>query len=346
MSIGKNIKIAYNIYSMYNFCAPWHPLKKTILGRTYDPIFYEDVKNHKIRDILQRIAYETNEDFDNIQKILQSFGVEVIRPSMHGPRSIFEHVSVNGRLDYSNTKSYTLIPRPPMQPRDSILIVGDSAISTNAESFVFDPAITERAELQFDAPYVTVVGDRLIVDCKDTPGLDLYIKSRFPEHETTAVHIGGHNDAVFSAICPGAIVSSYHHTNYKDTFPGWKVCHVANQSWNAIPEWRKLKHSNQGKWWLPGEENNKEFISFVETWMGHWMGMVEETVFDVNLLMLDERTAMVNCHNQQVFDFFRQQGITPVVAPFRHRFFWDGGIHCITQDLYREGTVERYITTN
>jgi hypothetical protein len=27
---------------------------------------------------------------------------------------------------------------------------------------------------------------------------------------------------------------------------------------------------------------------------------------------------------------------------FRHRHFWDGGVHCITQDLYREGTQEDY----
>jgi len=24
-------------------------------------------------------------------------------------------------------------------------------------------------------------------------------------------------------------------------------------------------------------------------------------------------------------------------------YFWDGGVHCITQDLYREGKMEDYI---
>ena len=28
--------------------------------------------------------------------------------------------------------------------------------------------------------------------------------------------------------------------------------------------------------------------------------------------------------------------IVPVIVPFRHRWFWDGGVHCVTQDLYRE----------
>lgn len=34
--------------------------------------------------------------------------------------------------------------------------------------------------------------------------------------------------------------------------------------------------------------------------------------------------------------------ITPHVVPFRHRYFWDGGIHCITLDLDREGKMHDY----
>jgi len=52
---------------------------------------------------------------------------------------------------------------------------------------------------------------------------------------------------------------------------------------------------------------------------------------------------LVNNYNQQVFDFLKQHGIEAVVAPFRHRFFWDGGIHCITSDLVRDGEPEYYI---
>ena len=27
---------------------------------------------------------------------------------------------------------------------------------------------------------------------------------------------------------------------------------------------------------------------------------------------------------------------------FKHRWFWDAGLHCLTLDTYREGTMERY----
>lgn len=328
---------------MFNYNAPWHPLKRVCLGKTYSPNFFRDIADSKIRDILQRIAIETEEDYAGIQKILTQCGVEVIRPYLPED-NILNHLDINGTLTYKTTKSFTLIPRPPMQPRDSVLIVGNEAISTNKESQVFAiPNLTEVSPVTFDAPCVTVIGKHLIVDRRDFPGVDTYLGNRFSNRIIVPVDIGGHNDAVFAPVKPGVIVSTYYHTNYEDTFPGWDVLYIENQSWNAVPEWRNLKHSNAGKWWMPGEESNKEFTNFVETWLTSWVGYVEETVFDVNMLMINERLAIVNNYNKQVFDYFNKHQIEPIIAPFRHRFFWDGGIHCITNDLFREGTVEQYI---
>lgn len=315
-----------------------------MLGKSYSPTFYEDIANANIRDTLQRIAYETEEDYRGIERILKDCGVEVLRPDVKQD-SILNHLDIDGKLTYSGTHSFTLIPRPPMQPRDSILIVGPDAVGTNPEFNLFNNKlnIDETSNITFDAPSVTVIGDRLIVDRRDSPGIDLYIKDRFPDRIVIPVDIGGHNDAVFAPVKPGVIVSTYYHTNYTDTFPDWEVLYIENQSWNAVPQWRKLKHSNAGKWWMPGEESNTEFTEFIETWLGHWLGYVEETVFDVNMLMINDKLALVNNYNKTVFDFFKKHGIEPIIAPFRHRFFWDGGIHCITNDLYREGQAESFI---
>ena len=32
----------------------------------------------------------------------------------------------------------------------------------------------------------------------------------------------------------------------------------------------------------------------------------------------------------------------PHILNLRHRYFWDGGIHCSTLDLDREGTIQDY----
>jgi hypothetical protein len=32
----------------------------------------------------------------------------------------------------------------------------------------------------------------------------------------------------------------------------------------------------------------------------------------------------------------------PIHVPFRHKWFWDAGLHCITLDLFRYGKQEDY----
>jgi glycine amidinotransferase len=196
---------------------------------------------------------------------------------------------------------------------------------------------------QFDAPLVTVIGKHLIVDCREHAWLAEYLKQTCPDRTVIPVHIGGHNDAVFCPVRPGLIVSTYHHDNYVDSFPGWEIKFIDNQSWNAIPEWRKFKHSNASKWWTPDKHNNPEFEQFVDTWLTLWTGHVQETVFDVNMLQINQSVILVNNYNKEMFDFFKQKNIEPIVVPFRHRFFWDGGLHCITADIYRQGDCNEYI---
>ena len=58
----------------------WDPLKQVILGNVFEPEFFEDLPNTKVRDSLQKLLYETHEDLNNIQKTLEELGVDVVRP--------------------------------------------------------------------------------------------------------------------------------------------------------------------------------------------------------------------------------------------------------------------------
>ena len=87
--------------------------------------------------------------------------------------------------------------------------------------------------------------------------------------------------------------------------------YLPEQSWGKIPEFLGLKDKNEGKWWVPGEETNDEFTDYVNEWMGHWVGYVEETVFDVNVLVINEQNVVVNNYNKEVFEAFDRHGITP-----------------------------------
>jgi len=167
----------------------------------------------------------------------------------------------------------------------------------------------------------------------------------FPNYRNHVVNSGGHSDGTFCPVKPGLIISLHDIQTYKDTFPDWEVVYLPGQSWDKVLPFLTLKEKNKGKFWVPGEEYNDEFTDFVESWLGHWMGYVEETVFDVNMLVIDEKNVICNNENDQVFEAFARHGVTPHVCNFRHRYFWDGGIHCITSDIHREGQQQDYFPT-
>ena len=199
------------------------------------------------------------------------------------------------------------------------------------------------------APSITVVGKDIYLDVfSDWPQIVVdycleWLRKEFPNFRLNLLNIGGHSDGCFHTIKPGAILSLMEIQTYEDTFPDWDVCYLPNRSWSKLNTFREIKEKNEGKWWVPGEEDNEEFTHFVETWLQDWVGYVEETVFDVNVLVLDEKHVCVSqLDNEIVNTFLKKHNMEPVYVPWRHRYFWDGGLHCITLDLVRDGTQQDY----
>jgi hypothetical protein len=357
---------------MFNLPDKWSPLKSTVLGRSYPEEFYNSIKNNKIRSCLQQIANETEEDFQYFEQQLKSHNVEVFRPVLDPLDRIHNYIDNEGKIQ-TNLKrvdgklvnqatneqnifvSNTLIPKPPMTPRDSWAIVDDYILQT-----AIDHPSTEQLIQQLDQ-------NNKIINCWQKFGTnmaggnifqigkDMHIASfdldatamekiinQFPNYRWHELNIEGHADGQYHPIKPGAIISLYDIQTYSKTFPGWEVLYLPNQSWKAVEGFLKIKNKNQGRWWLPDQEDNDEFTHFVDTWLTNWVGYVEETVFDVNCLVLDEKHVFVNNYNKDVFDFLKRHNIEPIIIPFRHRYFWDGGLHCITLEINRSGTIKDY----
>ena len=57
----------------------WDPLKVCLVGRSYPPEFYSRVKNPKVRSVMERIAVETEEDYQKLITLLEKFNVKVLR---------------------------------------------------------------------------------------------------------------------------------------------------------------------------------------------------------------------------------------------------------------------------
>jgi hypothetical protein len=156
----------------------------------------------------------------------------------------------------------------------------------------------------------------------------------------------GHGDSVFAILKPGVIISTMHDAdiNYRETFPGWEVRRVNEATITATMELGKFRYESfNGRWYVQGQETTAEFASFVDTYLTKWTGHVQETVFDVNCLVLDEENVIFSAYNRDVFDFCKQHRINPIISELRHSYFWDGGISCCTQDLRRRGGLERYL---
>lgn len=366
----------------------WDPLKVCVVGRSYPPEFYSWITVPHVRSLFERIAIETEEDYQSIIKKLQEFGVDVLRPEL--PVETF----VNGKH-----------VAPPMTPRDHTLMIGNTFYThfgnvdhlvrlfykpvkddswpdcnTLADFYKLPLHIQNECKEQhnFDqhvlnkGPYTNIVNHiKQQGNTIKTPGnafingamvsrigKDLYFgtekyyddpetiknyaDTEFSNYRNHVVNTGGHSDGTYCPVCPGLIISLMDVPTYANTYPDWEVVYLPHQSWNAVKPFLNLKKKNRGKWWIPGFEQDQAVVDTVEHWLDHWVGYVEETVFDVNMLIVDPKNVIVFNYNKQVFDALERFGITPHVVPFRHRYFWDGGIHCVTSDIHREGTMQNY----
>jgi hypothetical protein len=367
----------------------WDPLKVCVVGRSYPPEFYSWIKVPHVRSLFEKIAIETEEDYQGIIRLLEKFGVEVLRPDLVEPT-------------FAKDK---FLP-PPMTPRDYTAMIGDTFYNNyggpsgfNFKDFYSnvkdsqwpecnslddfdrlpDPIkqecikvhqmdyylpkknnyssilnriasngnkIVDQLDPLINGAMVSRIGRDLYFGTKsydqDTTDIQQLVDREFPDTRNHVVNTGGHGDGTYCPVAPGLIISLKDVPTYKNTFPDWEVVYLPGQSWEAVRPFLDLKAKNKGRWWIPGFEYDTDVVDVVESWMGHWTGYVEETVFDVNMLIIDPKNVIVFNYNKQVFDALSRFGITPHVVPFRHRYFWDGGIHCVTSDLHREGKMQDF----
>lgn len=336
----------------------WQPLEEVVVGRVYTPDYFDFVGDAQVRNQLQQILAETCEDLDNLQRTLELYGAKVLRPELPD------------RLDFINQQVDNIgVPIPPLTPRDWQITMGDNLLRLlpiDEMDIIFhdlelqDPnSVIDPHRDEFDATHVM---NNAVASCIVRVGEDVFfdnsewltteqmhwirdnvLDSRYRVHRAVT---NGHGDSVFAILKPGVILSTMHdkEINYQKDFPGWEVLKIWDASILAAMEIGKFKYENfNDRWYVPGVKPTDEFATFVDTYLTQWTGYVKETVFDVNCLVLDEQHVIFSAHNQQVFDYCKRHSITPIISELRHKYFFDGGISCCTQDIRRRGGLERYL---
>ena len=177
----------------------------------------------------------------------------------------------------------------------------------------------------------------------DRAALLQQVNQLFPDTRNRVVNAGGHGDAVYCPVTPGLIISLNDVPTYTDTFPDWEVVYLPPSNYAHMREFEWSMKRNKGRWFMPGFEQDNNLIHMVDHYFDEWVGEVHETVFDVNILVVDPKNIVVSAHNDIVERACARYGITVHVSPFRHKYFWDCGIHCVTNDLDRTGSCGKFL---
>ena len=208
------------------------------------------------------------------------------------------------------------------------------------------------ASYSFSAPDITRIGDTVLVDVDDRFGFAEWYNKIKPDNKFKFKSItqGGHNDASMCLPRPGLVIGSpwVEKDFFKDTLPGWDCLIIKNPNnfEQQFPkEFEAFKNNKDADitWYVDNEKSNKPFTNFVDTYLKEWVGFMEESVFEVNMLSIDENTILSLNKQKEVHDKLKSVGIEPIYCRFRHRHFWDAGLHCLTLDTVREGGCESYL---
>lgn len=344
-----------NLISSYT---SWQPLEEVIVGQVYSPKYFDYIKDPVVKSQLAQILEETIEDLDNLSDVIKEYGATVRRPDL-----------VDFDLWNKNMAVLDAVPMPPLTPRDWQITLGEKLLRIlnvpemdkicNIYETAHPSSVIDPHKCDFDQNHVLI---NAVASCIVRVGSDVFfdrsewltdaqmewirdnvLDNRF---RVRRAQTNGHGDSVFAILKPGVIVSTMHdaNINYRKTFPGWEVCRVNEATISATMEIGKFRYETfNGRWYVQGQDTTPEFANFVDTYLTKWTGFVKETVFDVNCLVLDESHVIFSEYNKNVFDFCKRHHIEPIISELRHKYFFDGGISCCTQDIRRRGGLETYL---
>ncbi len=314
----------------------FQPLEEVWVGDCYPP-WFSDAVAEEHRDLFLNVNEQTKQDLNRLVKKLKELNVIVRRPEFNS----IEH--------YTDDDDNLL--KPPITPRDWALTLDDtlyinpqytnrkkvepfqSAINlykkNNQKVKILDRRLPEGMHWM-EFPSTVRVGRDLFIDTIEEEQISSILNHFAKDYRVHIIKTGGHADGVFCPIAPGHIFSTHYLKTYNKTFPNWEIYFLADTTG------RRATNGQNGKWWLPGVDYshyNNEIFKFAKDWLGD----SRETIFEVNMLIIDEKNVLCIAEDDGACRKLESLGITPHVIDFKTRGFWDGGIHCLTLDIRRKG---------
>ena len=316
---------------MFKAYTEFQKLKRVMVGKSLSPNIVEsDNLRHKLtpttKRLLTQLLDETEEDYQNLIKICEQFGVEVLRPEY----------SLNEDLS-----PYL------MNPRDDLIVLDDTLVCTQeAKGTSIDyihPVIDELKQVKRNKytfglmpPSIVGLGNDIILDKQQEQLSNVkesadYIKEWLeplgyniiytPTHNFNFKAKISHGDGCLSLQKPGVLLTCDDARNFTENiFKNWSACEV-DSGWKKMRNWSSYKDDTKSYAFADNKYLDESWNELITTWLSDWVGYAKETVFDVNVLSLDEEHVIVSNYNKDVFNFFKKHKIEPIISPWRHRYF-------------------------
>lgn len=310
-----------------------------------DNIYIPPLQIRNCHSVINKTMYQFNQDFtlgvtDVLEKNcgpvvnLVTANEEYYATAMHLASKNF-----NGDILYSKETYQSLVGSdwPTYEEFVSGVRPTDPAIKQEMSLYNFEYETKELAPLQ--GPNIINTPSGIFVDANEYCDYATWLSKQLIDPRPIKQFTSGtaHVDGCFAVLGNNTILGIDPLIDYQSIFPDYNIIKLPVDAYQTqMEEFNLMKSKVRGKWWLAGEEHNDEFINYVETNLTPWVGYIAESIFDVNVLALDANTICVSNITPVVKEQLRQHNIDCIVIPWRHRFFVDGGLHCITLDLHRD----------
>ena len=293
------------------------------------------------------IIEETEEDLNAFVEVLEEQGVTVKRPETWPHEAGFStiHWEAEGFYNYC--------------PRDIMLVIGDHIIETPnvirsraLETFSYRKMLIDylksgarwysapkpmlmdslfevdlskptprNDEPAFDAANVLRLGQDLIYQVSSTGNelggqwLQTILGDDFRVHFLRDVYYGSHIDSTFVALRPGLLLCSPARVN-DDNLP------------EILKQWEVIYSP-------PMEAKGDYDADYLSMSIGSdWIGM--------NLFSINPNLVVVDRCQTGLIKLLEKHGLDVIPLNLRHSSMLGGGFHCITLDIRRAGTLQRY----
>jgi N-dimethylarginine dimethylaminohydrolase len=341
-------------------CNEWDQLEEVIVGNPLRARFpapdlstqLAEFPDRSLEEIPQgpfpqQIIEETEEDLNAFVAVLEELGITVKRPET------WPHEARFSTIHWESEGFYNCCPR------DVMLVIGDHIIETPnvirsraQETFSYrtmlvdylksgakwysapkpmlldslfevdlDKPTPRNDEPAFDAANVLRLGQDLIYLVSGTGNemggqwLQTILGDAYRVHFLKDVYYGSHIDSTFVALRPGLMLCNPARLN-DDTLP------------EIIKQWSVI--------YSPPMENTGRYdADYLSKSIGSkWI--------DMNLLSINQNLVVVDQDQTGLIKLLEKQGLDVIPLKLRHAKMLGGGFHCVTLDIRRTGTLQRY----